>query len=533
MFVTALNTTVIAPAMTRIATDLGAPDQLTWIATAYLLAFVTSQGLAGKFSDIFGRKPIYLFGIFLFVLGSIVNAVTQNMPGMIAGRTVQGLGAGSIMAMSFVLVADLVPVEKRPRFQSALSVNFGLANVVGTLIGGVFVQRSTWRWDFWFNVILGGIAFIIIILLLEEPLDLEGVSFREKFKRIDIAGTFLLIAFVCCLLLGLCWGRIYGWSSGHAIGPFVAAGVSLIVLGIVESKFAKEPVIPLELLGNPAVSIFYLYVFCFGLGFVATLYYSPILYQSVFGADSIDSGVRLVPYMCSLIISSVGSGYFLSLIPYVKLYIVIGSIFNIIGFGLFWTVNEQSNWGQQACYLMFCGFSFGLSQQNCLFGVQTAAPKKYIAVATGLNQFSLMLSCAIGVAISDTLYREFLKDQLMSVSPDVLAIASQYGATSNYLFIRNMPVEIQQPIIHAYMVALNKMFIMPLVVAGIAVVCALLAKNVRYGSPQSQQQNHKEPMAEKSHANSGEGDDASSITLENFREARGAAKLEDTNVVKR
>ncbi|KAI7887009.1 MFS general substrate transporter [Lichtheimia hyalospora FSU 10163] len=498
MFVTALNTTVIAPALNIIATDLGSPDQQAWIATAYLLAFVTCQALAGKFSDIFGRKPILLFGLFLFVGGSLVSALTPNMPGIIAGRTIQGLGAGCNMAMSFVLVVDLAPIHIRPRFQSALVVNFGLANVVGTLIGGVFVDRLSWRWDFWFNVIVGSAAFLIDLVLLKETVDLKGVSMREKLKRIDMLGTLLVIGFVCCLLLALSWGKMYGWGSGHSIGPFVAAGVAFIVLAIVETRMAKEPVVPPELLLNPSVAIFYMYVFCFGLGFVSTLYYGPIMYQAVFGAASIESGVRLVPYMSCLIVSSVSSGIMLNRFPYVKFYIVIGAICNIVGFGLFYTVNEYSNWAQQACYIMLCGFSFGLSQQNCLFGVQTCAPKKYIAVATSLNQFFMMLSCAVGVAICDTLFREFLKQEFSTVDPSILNVAVKYGANSNYLYIRDMPLEYQQPVIHLYMVALHKVFTLPLVVAGIAVICAVCAKNVKYGAnkpPQSSetQQENSDP----------------------------------------
>ncbi|KAI9490679.1 major facilitator superfamily domain-containing protein [Zychaea mexicana] len=486
MFMISLNTTVIAPAMSIITTDLTDDVSLqTWIATAYLLAFNSSQPLSGKFSDIFGRKPILIFGIFVFFAGSLINALTPNMQGLIAGRTVQGLGGGCVMTIAYVLVPDLAPLHLRPRFQSGLTVVYGLASVVGTLIGGAFVDKLTWRWDFWLNVILGGTALIIVTLLLKEPTKIENTSFFAKLKRIDFLGVILVISFVCCLLLALNWGRAYGWSSGHSLGPFIAAAVSLVGLIVVEGWVAAEPLLPPEIILNPAISIFYLYIICLGLGFIGTLYYGPIMFQAVFGADSTGSGIHLIPYMACLIVASIGSGLVLPLFPYVKFYLMLASVCNIIGFGLFYTVNENSSWAQQSCYLMLCGFAFGLSQQNTIMGVQSAADKKYIAVATALTNFFMMLACSIGVAICETMFQLFLAHQLSTIDPDTLAVAHEYGADSNYLYLKNMPADTQQPLIHAYMNALNKVFIMPLVAAGVAVICAFAAKNTRFGASEN------------------------------------------------
>ncbi|CDH51089.1 family drug resistance transporter [Lichtheimia corymbifera JMRC:FSU:9682] len=474
LFMVSLNTTVIAPAMSIIATDMDAPDEQTWIATAYLLAFNSSQPLSGK--------PVLMFGILVFFVGCLVNATTPQMMGLIAGRTVQGLGGGCVMTMSYVIVADLAPLKWRPRFQSGLTVVYGLASVVGTLIGGVFVDQLTWRWDFWLNVILAGTSFIIVIFLLKEPTKVAESSLLTKLRRIDWLGTVFVIGFVCCILLALSWGQSYGWGSGHAIGSFVAAGVSLVLLIIVEGWVAKEPLFPRDVILNPAVVLFYLYIICLGFCFIGTLYYGPILYQSVFGADSMGSGVRLVPYMAMLIVASLSSGYLLPIFPYIKAFIGLGAITNIIGYGLFYTVGLNSSWAQQSCYLMLCGFAFGLSQQNTIMGAQSAADKKYIAIATGLTNFFMIFACSIGVAIYQTLFVQFLRYQLTKVDTNILAIAAKYGATSNYLYIRNMPDDAQPEIISAYMRAMHSLFIFPLVAAGVAVICAAICKNTRYGA---------------------------------------------------
>ncbi|KAI8150253.1 major facilitator superfamily domain-containing protein [Fennellomyces sp. T-0311] len=485
MFMVSLNSTVVAPAMSIIATELEALEQQTWIATSYMVAMNSFQPLSGKFSDIFGRKPILLFGMGFFFVGSLVNALTPTIEGLIAGRTLQGFGAGGIMSMLFVIITDIAPIEWRPRLQSMLTVVYGLASVVGPLIGGAFVDYLTWRWDFWINIILGGVAGLIVLFLFKETSTASSnQTFMEKLKRIDFLGTIFSISFIVCLLLALSWGPQYGWGSGHSIGPFVAAGVSLILLIISEGWIAKEPIMPREVILNPSIIIFYLYMCALGLGFIGTLYFGPILFQSVFGANSSESGIRLIPYMVCLIAGSVGSGILLQKIPYIKLYILIGAASNILGYGLFYTVDETANWGRQAGFLTFCGFAFGLSQQNCILGVQSVAKKEHMAVATSLNNFFMLLASSIGVAIYQTLYSTFLQAQFTGLAPEVLGAANKYGALKNYLYIRDMPAEYQQPIIHAYMAALNNVFIVPIVAGGVGVICAIFIRNVRYGAKQ-------------------------------------------------
>ncbi|CDH58440.1 potential mfs-mdr transporter [Lichtheimia corymbifera JMRC:FSU:9682] len=468
MFVMSLNSTVVAPAMTIIAAELDALSNQTWIATAYLLAVNAFQPISGKLSDIFGRKPVLLFGLSFFVLGSLINALTPSVQGLIAGRTIQGAGAGFIMSLVFVIITDIAPVDWRPRLQSVLVIVYGLASVVGPLL------------DFWINVILGGVALVIIAVLFKETSTTSTGTFRSKLKRVDFIGCTLSIGFIVCLLLALNWGPLYGWGDAHSIATFVVAGVLLILLIIAEFWFVKEPILPAEVLLDPNIFVIYLYMACLGLTFIGTLYFGPILYQSVFGASSSESGIRLIPFMACLIAGSIASGLLLKFFPYVKLYILIGAASNLIGYGLFFTVDETANWGRQAGFLTFCGLAFGLSQQNCILGVQTAA-SKYMAVATSLNNFVMLLASSIGVALYQTLFSTFLQAQFKGLSSAILQQAAKYGALSNYLYIRDMPQEYQGPIIHAYMEALHNVFIVPLVAGGVGFICALFVRNIRYG----------------------------------------------------
>jgi hypothetical protein len=273
------------------------------------------------------------------------------------------------------------------------------------------------------------------------------------------------------------------WSSAHSIGPFVGAAVSLIGLIVSEGWIAKEPLLPGRVMFNPPVTLVYGYMCCIGLTFIGTLYFGPVYYQSVFGANSTDSGLRLIPFMVCLIGGSVGCGILLRRFPHTKYYLVIGSASNLLGYGLFYTVNESSGWGQQAGYLAFCGFAFGLSQQNAILTVQSCVELKDIAVATSSNNFFMMLASSIGIAVYQTLYQIFLKGEFAKLPQDVLAVATKYGALRNFLYIRNMPIEVQTPVIHAYSLALHKVFILPIAAAALGFILTLFFKNVRYGEP--------------------------------------------------
>lgn len=320
-----------------------------------------------------------------------------------------------------------------------------------------------------------------MVFFLHDPKDNEKTSFLSKIKRVDWLGTLFSSSFIVCLLLALNWGTTYGWGSAHCVGPFVAAGVSLIALIYIEGYVAADPLLPASVLLNPAVVIVYAYMFCLGLTFVGTLYFGPVLYQAVFGASSTESGLRLIPFMVCLIGGSLGGGFLIRSLPRVKIYLIIGAACNLLGYGLFYTVNEKSTWGQQAGYLAFCGFSFGLSQQNAILTVQSAVETKDLAIATSCNNFFMMLASAIGIAIYQTMYGSILKEEFAKMPMDVLAKANGYGALKNFLFIRNMPLELQTPVIHAYSDALHKVFILPIAVAAVGLILSLFFKDVRYG----------------------------------------------------
>lgn len=248
---------------------------------------------------------------------------------------------------------------------------------------------------------------------------------------------------------------------------------------------------------NPKVSIVYAYMMCLGLTFIGTLYFGPVYYQSVFGADSTQSGLRLIPFMVCLIGGSVGGGFLIRKFPRIKLYIMIGAASNLLGYGLFYTVNESSSWGQQAGYLSFCGLAFGLSQQNSILTVQALVERQDMAIATSCINFFMMLASSIGIAIYQTLYSIFLKKEFTKLPIEIVSQAQSYGALTNFLFIRKMPLEIQTPVIHAYSLALHKVFILPIAAAALGFILTLFFSNVKYGMKLNEKQDEEITLDEK------------------------------------
>lgn len=217
-----------------------------------------------------------------------------------------------------------------------------------------------------------------------------------------------------------------------------------------------------------------------GLTFTGTLYFGPIYFQSVFGASSTESGIRLIPFMVCLIAGSIGCGLLIRKVTNIKYYLVFGAASNLLGYGLFFTVNEHSTWGQQAGYLAFCGLAFSCCQQNAILSVQRSVEPQFIAIATSCANFVMLLASSVGIAIYQLLFQIFLKRQLTALTPQQLAVAAKYGALENFLYIRTMPVADQVPLIHAYSEALHTVFIMPIAVAGLGFLLALCTKNVHY-----------------------------------------------------
>ncbi|MEE9202304.1 MAG: DHA2 family efflux MFS transporter permease subunit, partial [Dehalococcoidia bacterium] len=306
LLLAALDQTIVATALPRIVSDLGGFDRFAWVFTAYMLASTAGLPIAGKLSDIYGRKPLYLVGIAIFILGSILSGTSQTMMQLILFRGLQGLGAAVIMANAFAVVGDIFPPAERGKWMGIFGAVFGLASIVGPLTGGYITDNLSWRWVFYVNLPVGLVAAAVLLAAMPHLRD------RSVKRKIDFTGAATLVAAVVSLLLALTWaGNTYPWVSPQVIGLMSFSAAMLLVFWMVERR-AAEPVLPPILFANRIFNVAMGVTLLTGIAMFGTIIFLPLFIQVVIGASATWSGAVLTPMMLSLVVGSAVSGQIIS-----------------------------------------------------------------------------------------------------------------------------------------------------------------------------------------------------------------------------
>ncbi|KAF9101026.1 hypothetical protein BGX27_000129 [Mortierella sp. AM989] len=447
-FLASLDGTIIATALPKIASDFKAQSQMSWVATAYLLTYNAFQPLYGKFSDIFGRKVMILFACVTFMAGSAGAGGATSMTMLIGFRALQGLGGSGLLSIVLIIISDIFPLEERPKYQSIIWSVFGISSVVGPLLGGVFVEQTTWRWCFLINLPLGIITIVCVLLFLRLPF--ERQELKKQLARIDYAGTFFIIAAVVCLLLPITWGgTTYAWNSGTIIGLFVGAAVLIVILLWVEYK-AVEAIIPLRLFSNITVSLLFSVNFLTGMAFLGVIFYAPIYFQVVKGASATASGLHLMPMVLGLVFASIGSGALLSKVPDYRIFIWIGTTLVAIGVGLCVLLDADSNMGEQIGYLLIVGFGIGFILQTCMLAAQAAVDKEDMAVVTALCGFFNSIGGGVGIAMCSSLFNNRLTANFTTLPEVALHAIVEYNIAESITAVQLLPDAVKVLIIGAY-----------------------------------------------------------------------------------
>ncbi|HJT58198.1 MAG TPA: MFS transporter, partial [Ktedonobacteraceae bacterium] len=341
----ALDQTVVGTALPRIVGDLQGFDRYTWVVTAYLLGSTTMVPIVGKLSDQFGRKWFFIAGVVIFLLGSALSGASQTMNQLIAFRALQGLGAGTGIALVFTVVGDIFPPAERARWQGIFSAVYGFSSVVGPTVGGwltdhgpllgnLVTDATRWRWVFYINLPIGIIALAALLIYL--PANISERSNRYSgwaaVRRIDFLGAVLASAATICLLLGLTWGgdQTYDWGSVQVIGTLVAAGILYIVFFIVE-RFAAEPVLPLSLFRNQVFSAGSTLSLLQGMVLLGLVIYLPLYLQAVLGQSATNSGVVITPLTVSLVVGAGLSGFVVAVVKRYQAITILGAIVMTLG----------------------------------------------------------------------------------------------------------------------------------------------------------------------------------------------------------
>lgn len=397
MFLAMMDSTVVGTAMPHIIADLHGFDQLTWITTVYLLTSTVTIPIYGKLSDLLGRKPLFLFGIVVFLVGSALSGAAQSMNELITFRALQGLGAGALEPIALTVTGDLFPPRERGKWQGVGGSIYGLAAIVGPLVGGWITDHASWRWVFYVNLPVGVGAFFVLLFLMPR---LRGMT---KNIFIDYAGAVFLILGTVPVLLGFSLaGTQYAWLSPQIIGLFALAIVVLAILVVYEArveKRGKEPVFePSLFVRSPRIyGVSMLVTVIVGIGLYACVFFIPLFVQGVVGSTATNSGLVLTPFMITAILGSVISGLLMTLFGKYKWIAVLTLVISVIGTLLLVQLNVHSDNTQVLIAMIVLGFGIGPGIGVYTTIVQNALPKK-MGLATATLTFFRQLGGTIGLA---------------------------------------------------------------------------------------------------------------------------------------
>ncbi|MET9302226.1 MULTISPECIES: MDR family MFS transporter [Micromonospora] len=482
MLLAALDQTIVGTALPTIVGELGGINHYSWVVTAYLLASTASTPLYGKMADLYGRRPVFLFSIGMFLLGSLLAGLSQDMTQLIVTRGVQGLGAGGLMTLAFTIISDVVSPRERGRYQGLFGAVFGVSSVAGPLVGGYFAENN-WRWIFYINVPLAILAIVVCWHVMRL------VPFERREHTVDWIGAALLVAGVSCLLLALSWGGAeYAWGSGVIVGLF-AAGAVLGVLFVVQEARTREPILPLRLFRSATFALANGAGFVLGLVMFGSIIFIPLYLQIVKGASPTRSGLLMLPMMAGVIVTSVLTGRAMSRIGRYKWFPVAGAAVLVAGMLLFQQLQVDTSLWLAFGYMVVIGVGLGLCMQSLILAVQNAVSVRDLGAGTSSATFFRSLGGSFGVAILGAVLSSRLTSEMSARLPGALAqlppeqraavTAGGDFSINDPAAILALPAPVRAAVQAAFVESLHLVFLTTGLIAVIAVLVTLAMPNLQ------------------------------------------------------
>jgi EmrB/QacA subfamily drug resistance transporter len=416
LFLAALDQTIVGTALPRIVTDLAGNNLYTWVVTVYLLSSTVTVPIYGKLSDVYGRRPLLLLGVGLFLVGSALSGLSQSMTDLIIFRGVQGLGAGAIFPIALAVIGDLFSPAERGRYQGLFGAVFGLSFIIGPFLGGFLTDNLSWHWIFYVNLPIGIAALAVIAAQLPNTGNTRGVRARD----LDFLGIGVFSAAAVSLLLGLTnkgltdsSGALYGWGSANVLVYLVAAAALTVGFVVVE-HFAKEPIIPLDLFRNRSYTTVNVATFFIAFGFFCAIIFLPRYFQAVQGLSATASGYRTWPLMLGLIASSTLGGLMVSRTGRYKTMLIGSAVILTVGMYLMTRLTVDTGYWTLSLWMLIAGVGVGPAFSVTTVALQNAVPLRRIGVATSNMTFFRQIGGSVGLAVAGTIFASTFATQLPS-----------------------------------------------------------------------------------------------------------------------
>jgi EmrB/QacA subfamily drug resistance transporter len=462
-----LDQTIVATALPTIVGDLGGLEHLSWVVTAYLLASTITGPLYGKFGDLYGRKPTLQVAIVIFLVGSMLCGIAQNMPELISFRAVQGLGAGGLITTTIAVVGDIIPPRDRGRYQGIFGAVFGVSTIVGPLLGGFFVDNLSWRWIFYVNLPVAAVAMVVI-----------GAVFHTRAERVehavDYAGAALLAGGLSAVVLFTSLGgTTFPWSSSESI-VLAVLGVVLLAVFLVAERRASEPILPLELFRNRIFSVCAGIGFIIGLALFGSVTYLPIFLQVVKGQSPTASGLQLTPMMGGLLVTSIVSGRLISRFGRYKPFPVAGTAVMTVGMVLLSRLDIHSTGPYAALSMLVLGLGLGMVMQVLVLAVQNAVDYRHMGVATSGSLLFRQVGGSIGIALFGAIFANRLRGNLASHLPP----GARVPKTVSPAAVAHLPPAVHAGYVQAVSAALHPVFVVAAIVAVFSFLLTFLLREV-------------------------------------------------------